>query len=176
MSVALKLPLGLNERYEAGRSLRSIQFGFGEEVMFKRIILAYDASPESRRALASAINLAQALGSELHVVTICEPSEVSASFVSAAAPSLAHTLAVDQMTGAEQRLREAREMAGMHGVDLTTHLAEGQEVESIISCVKDCKADLLVLGIHQRSLYLSRLWSTVYQLALDSPCSVLGVH
>lgn len=175
MCVALKKPSGLNERCESAEK-RSIQFGFGEECMFKRIIVAYDASPESRRALASAIRLAQTLGSELHVVTVCEPSEVSASFVSATAPSLAQTLAADQMTRSEERLAEAREMAGMHGVDLTTHLTEGKEVEAIVSCVRDCQAELLVLGIHQRSLYLSRLWSTVYQLALDSPCSVLGVH
>jgi len=151
-------------------------YGFGEGHMFKRIIVAYDTSPESRRALASAIGLARTLGSEFHVVTICEPSGLSASFVSAAAPSLAKTLAADQITLAEQRLAEAREMAGMHGVDLTTHLAQGQEAEMIVSCVKECKADLLVLGIHQRTRCLPQLWSTVYQLALESPCSVLGVH
>lgn len=144
--------------------------------MYKRIIVAYDTSPEARRALASAIGLARALGSEFHVVTICEPFGLSASFVSAAAPSLAQTLAGDQMTRAEQLLVEARETAGMNGVDLTTHLVEGQEVEAIVSCVKECKADLLVVGLHRRSLCLSRLWSSVYQLALDTPCSVLGVH
>lgn len=86
------------------------------------------------------------------------------------------TLAADQMNRAERRLEEARDIAGIEGVDLTAHLAEGQEVEAIVSCVKECKADLLVLGLHRRSLCLARFWSTVYQIALDSPCSVLGVH
>jgi nucleotide-binding universal stress UspA family protein len=144
--------------------------------MFKRIVVAYDASAESRRALVSAIRLAQTLGSELHAVTICEPSTVSASFVNAVAPSLGQTLVSDQRNRAERRLAEARETAGNDGIDLATHLVEGQEVEEIISCVNTCKADLLVLGIHQHSLYVSRLWSTVYTVALDSPCSVLGVH
>src|SRR5580698_5243876 len=31
-------------------------------------------------------------------------------------------------------------------------------------------------GLHQRELHISRLWSTVYELAQDAPCSVLGVH
>ncbi len=144
--------------------------------MFKRIVVAYDASPESRRALESAIRLAQTLGSELHTVTICEPSTISGSFVTAVAPTLGQTLVSDQRNRAERRLAEAREMAGRDGIDLATHLAEGQEVEEIISCVSGCKADLLVLGIHQHSLYLSRLWSTLFTVALDSPCSVLGVH
>jgi nucleotide-binding universal stress UspA family protein len=38
--------------------------------MFKRITVAYSESPESRRALASAIHLARILGAELQAVTI----------------------------------------------------------------------------------------------------------
>ena len=46
MSVAFRTPSGLNERCEVRRRiLRSIDFGFGEEIMFKRIIVAYDTSP-----------------------------------------------------------------------------------------------------------------------------------
>ena len=144
--------------------------------MFKRIIVAYDGSPESCRALESAIRLAEALGSELHALTICEPPTVSTSFVTTVAPSLVRILIGDQRDRAEQRLATARAMAGKDGIELATHLVEGQEVEAIVSCVNNCKADLLVLGLHQQSLYVSRLWSTVYQVALDSPCSVLGVH
>ena len=144
--------------------------------MFKRIMVAFDASPESGRALASAVRLAQALGSELHAVTICEPATVSTSFVTAVAPALAQTLVGDQRDRAQQRLATARELAGKHGIDMATHIVAGPEVEAIVACVNNSKADLLVLGLHQQSLYVSRLWSTVYQVALDSPCSVLGVH
>ena len=38
------------------------------------------------------------------------------------------------------------------------------------------KADLLVIGLHQHDFYVSRLWSSVYDIAQDAPCSVLGVH
>ena len=144
--------------------------------MFKRIVVAYDTSPESSRALASAIQLARALGSELHAVMICEPSTASTSFVTSVAPALAQTLVSDQRDHARECLAIAREIARRNGIDLTTHLVEGLEAAAIVSCVNDCGADLLVLGIHQQSLYISRLWSTVYQIALDSPCSVLGVH
>jgi hypothetical protein len=41
---------------------------------------------------------------------------------------------------------------------------------------KEEHADLLIIGLHQHDFYLSRLWSSVYDLAQDAPCSVLGVH
>jgi hypothetical protein len=41
---------------------------------------------------------------------------------------------------------------------------------------KNVHADLLVIGLHQHDFYLSRLWSSVYDLAQDATCSVLGVH
>ena len=41
---------------------------------------------------------------------------------------------------------------------------------------KNVHADQLVIGLHQHDFYLSRLWSSVYDLAQDATCSVLGVH
>jgi hypothetical protein len=38
------------------------------------------------------------------------------------------------------------------------------------------KTDLLVVGLHHHSSRLSSLWSKVYEMAQDAPCSVLGVH
>jgi hypothetical protein len=45
-----------------------------------------------------------------------------------------------------------------------------------VNFLRGQKIDLLVMGLHQRSLHLARLWSTVYELAQEAPCSVLGVH
>ena len=144
--------------------------------MFKKIIVAYNESAEASRALLAAIQLAKALGAELHGVTITKPLPASSAFAAAASSLLAQTLITDQRDRYEQLLTEARESAHKQGVDLTTHLVEGHEVEAIVRCVVRNKADLLVIGIHQHSLYVSRLWSTVYEVAQDSPCSVLGVH
>jgi len=89
---------------------------------------------------------------------------------------LTETLINDRREHYEQLLSEARESARTCGVELSTYLEEGQEVEAIVRCVVCNKADSLVIGLHQRSLRLSRLWSTVYELAQDAPRSVLGVH
>ena len=52
----------------------------------------------------------------------------------------------------------------------------GEEVGAILNFLKEQHADLLVVGLHQHDFYLSRLWSSVYDLAQDAACSVLGVH
>jgi nucleotide-binding universal stress UspA family protein len=55
-------------------------------------------------------------------------------------------------------------------------VVEGAGVEAIVDFLRKQKADLLVIGLHQRDFYIARLWSTVYELAQEAPCSVLGVH
>jgi len=49
--------------------------------MYKRIAVACDESPEARRALASAIQLAKTLGSELWVITIMEEPPVYTAYI-----------------------------------------------------------------------------------------------
>jgi nucleotide-binding universal stress UspA family protein len=146
------------------------------EAMYKKIIVAYNESPEASRALAAAIRLAKLLHSELCAVVIFQPAVISTSFASAISSPFSQTLIDDQRSRYEQLLADARELALKDGVDLDTNLFEGKEVEEIVGCLNRSKADLLVIGIRQHSLYVSRLWSSVYEIALDAPCSVLGVH
>ena len=70
----------------------------------------------------------------------------------------------------------ARQAALRKGVELETHLVEGEEVDAIVRFLAHYKTDLLVIGLHPHQSHISRLWSTVYALAQDAPCSVLGVH
>jgi len=55
-------------------------------------------------------------------------------------------------------------------------IVEGREVQAVLRLLKEEKADLLVICLQQRQFYLSGLWSSVYDLAQDATCSVLGVH
>jgi len=67
-------------------------------------------------------------------------------------------------------------LAQEHGIRATGSIVEGQEVKAILHYLKEESADLLVIGLQQHDFYLSRLWSSVYDLAQEAPCSVLGVH
>jgi len=144
--------------------------------MFQRIAVAYNESPEAERALACAIHLAKSLDAELNTITVAAELPAYTAFAEAAGPSLPRMLAEDREKSYEALQEKARATAQLHGVELNHHLVEGREVESIVSFLRAHKADLLVIGLHQRDLYLARLWSTVYELAQEAPCSVLGVH
>jgi len=144
--------------------------------MFKKIAVAYNESPEAEHALVSAIQLAKCLGTELSTITVAEELPAYTVFAGAADPALSRILTDDRRSIYEALQEKARAAAQSHGIEVQSHIVEGRQVEAIVRFLRTHKADLLVIGLHQRDLYLARLWSTVYELAQEAPCSVLGVH
>jgi nucleotide-binding universal stress UspA family protein len=144
--------------------------------MFRRIVAAYNESRESQRALDTAIRLAASLRAELLTVTAAEALPSYTAFAAVADPSLPRELEQDRL-GVYQALQEkARVQVHGHNIELQSHLVEGPPVEAIIQFLWRQKADLVVIGLHPHDFHIARLWSTVYELAQDAPCSVLGVH
>jgi nucleotide-binding universal stress UspA family protein len=144
--------------------------------MFRRIVAAYNESPQSQRALDTAIRLAASLRAELQTVTAAEALPAYTAFAAVADPSLPRELKQDRLRVYQELQEKARVQVHGHGIELQNHLVEGQPVEAIIQFLRRQRADLLVIGLHPHDLHISRLWSTVYGLAQDAPCSVLGVH
>jgi nucleotide-binding universal stress UspA family protein len=144
--------------------------------MFKKIVVAYNESPEASRALASAIQLAKILGAELRVVSVMEDLPAYSAYATAADSSLARTLREDRSQHYEQLQAEARDTALREGVAVITDLLQGEAVDGLLGFLIREKPDLLVIGLHRHTSHISRLWSTVYEVAQDAPCSVLGVH
>jgi Universal stress protein UspA and related nucleotide-binding proteins len=144
--------------------------------MYKKIAVAYNESPEARRALASAIHLAKILGAELRLITIVEGLPAFSAYACAADPFLARMLLEDQSNGYQQLQAEAREAALRQGVHVVLHLLDGEVADRLVEFLGHDKPDLLVMGLHRRTSHISRLWSTVYEIAQKAPCSVLGVH
>lgn len=144
--------------------------------MYRKIAVARNESPEAEHALACAIQLAKSLGAELCTITVAVGLPAYTAFAGAADPSLTQVLASDREKFYEVLEEKARAAAQPQGIELQSHIIEGREVEAIVSFLRRQKTDLLVIGLHQRNLYLARLWSTVYELAREAPCSVLGVH
>ena len=143
--------------------------------MYKSIAVAYNESPEAGRALASAIHLARILGSELRVITIMElPAYIA--YAAAADSSLPQILLDDRREHYKRLQAEVRETALREGVTVATHLLDGEAASALVEFLFQDKPDLLVIGLHRRTSHISRLWSTVYEVAQEAPCSVLGVH
>lgn len=144
--------------------------------MFRKIVVAYNESPESQRAFVSAIKLAKSLNAELDTVTAIGELPAYTAFAGVADSSIVPVLKDDREKFYKNLLDQARVQAESYGIELRTHTVDGRQVEAIVDFLRRQKADLLVIGLHQRDLHIARLWSTVYELAQDSPCSVLGVH
>jgi nucleotide-binding universal stress UspA family protein len=144
--------------------------------VYKKIAVAYNESVEAQRALSSAIQLARSLNAELTTIAVMAELHAYTAFASAADPSLPQVLNADRANFYDALQDKAHALALEHGVDLQTHTVDGPAVEAIVKFLRIHKTDLLVVGLHQRDLYIARLWSTVYELAQEAPCSVLGVH
>ena len=144
--------------------------------MFRKIAVAYNESAEAQRALTSAIQLAESLNAELETITVMTNPPSYAAFATAADSSLPQILKADRIQFYESLHDRARASARLHGIELQSHTVEGAAVDAIVKLLRAHKADLLVIGLHQRDSYIARLWSTVYELAQEAPCSVLGVH
>lgn len=144
--------------------------------MFKKVAVAFDESPEADRALAAAIDLAKTLGLGLLAITAMEKLPAYTAFAAGADASMQAALEADRLKFYEQLQDNARGRALHSGVQLEAHLVDGEAVDGIVDFVCGHKVDLLVIGLHRRHDRLSRMWSTVYTIAQNVPCSVLGVH
>lgn len=144
--------------------------------MLSNIAVAFDESPEAQRALTAGIELAKALGVGLQAISVMEKLPAYTAFGTAADATIANTLEEDRLKFYEELQANARATAERAGVELATHLMDGETIDGIVSFVSDHKIDVLVIGLHRRLDRVSRLWSTVYTLAQNVPCNVFGVH
>ncbi|QEE28879.1 universal stress protein [Terriglobus albidus] len=144
--------------------------------MFSRIVVALNDLPESQRALRTAIDLAQNFNAALATVSILGDLPAYTSFAVVVDPAAPIALKEDRRQIQRALHEGAARLAQEHGVVATSAIVEGRDTQSILHFLKEYEADLLVIGLHQHDFYLSRLWSSVYDLAQEASCSVLGVH
>jgi nucleotide-binding universal stress UspA family protein len=144
--------------------------------MFSMIVVALNDLPESQRALRTAIDLARSFSASLATVSILGDLPAYASFAIVVDPAAPAAMREDRRRNQADMHDKATRLAKEHGVQATSAIVEGREAQAILRFLKEHKADLLVMGLHQHDFYLARLWSSVYDLAQDATCSVLGVH
>ena len=142
--------------------------------MFNRILIAYDGSPESRRALATGMQLAAELHSETTLVTVVEPLPGYVNMASAVAPDVPSELHQERRQHMEQLQQEVKQQAATKNVPVETVLVEGEEIEGILNTAKETRADLLVLGLHRHHTGIE-FAGTVRRIANHTLCPILAV-
>jgi nucleotide-binding universal stress UspA family protein len=137
--------------------------------MFRKILVAYDGSEGSRRALGAGIELAKSLAAELHSISVMERLPHYAATVGEVKEAQAEFEAFFR-----NLTKQARDLAALQGVDLETVVRPGHEVETIVAFAKEGGFDLLVIGFVGHSNILGRIMgSTTQNLSRLAPCSVL---
>jgi|HubBroStandDraft_6_1064221.scaffolds.fasta_scaffold331153_2 nucleotide-binding universal stress UspA family protein len=144
--------------------------------MFKKIAVAFDESAEAERAFRRALELAKFAAAELCLITVIEAFPAYFGYVSAAAPDVTRVLVDERRSFYEDLQKRARLHAAEAGVTISTELAEGSEVATIVRAVERVNPDVLVVGLHHHATDARIFGGTAHQLAVQIKCDILGVH
>lgn len=137
--------------------------------MFERILVAYDGSEGARLALRIGIELATVHAAELYSISVEEHLPHYAASISEV------KAAKEQIDEYFRTLtKQARDVAGLGGVELEAVIRQGHEVETIVTFAREGKFDLLIVGYHGHSGIFGRIMgSTAQSIVRLAPCPVL---
>ena len=146
--------------------------------MYERILVPYDGSATSDKALAEAVRLAKLCSSRLRLIHVVDPLthvsgfETGATYTKQILPGL--------LAAGMELLRNAREPIEAQGVDIESELIQssGERVARIVvEQAESWKADLIVLGTHgRRGIDRVLMGSDAEQVARTAPVPVLLVR
>jgi len=139
--------------------------------MYRRILVAFDGSPESRLAVDECGHLINVSGREIHLACVVHdpsPYLLAGEFVPEPA------LAVDR-SRMEADLKEAAARLTERGFTVTTHLQDGEPVEVISELVERLAIDLLIVGHRRTKKFAFRWWrGSVDSMLIERVrCSIL---
>ena len=139
--------------------------------MFKNIVLAFDGSEYSLKALQCAKSIAERFEATLWMVHVFRNP----------ADFLGYTdyekLYARRKGAAQAVLDEARQKFGTTTFIVNEELQEGPEAESILKVAEDCEADLIVMGTRGLGAVKGFLVGSVSRKVIHyASCPVMVVH
>ena len=139
--------------------------------MYRKILVAFDGSPESRLAVDECAHLITVSGREIHLACVVHdpsPYLLAGEFVPEPA------LAVDR-SRMEADLKEAAARLTERGFSVTTHLEDGEPVEVISKLCQSLGIDLLIVGHRRSKKFAFRWWrGSIDSMLIDRVrCSIL---
>ena len=143
---------------------------------YRTLLVPYDFSEHSRKALDTALDLGRRLGSDLHLLhVVATPIVPYPSMQPASVPPASAFL--ELRSAAEGALGEVMEGILDPPGKLTSHVVEGDAVaETIRRLAEEIGADLVVMGTHGRSGLARAFLGSVAERTLRlAPCPVLTV-
>jgi nucleotide-binding universal stress UspA family protein len=153
------------------------------------IVLGYEGSDASRRALERTATLAQALGARVVVASVV-PALLEVATAAATGDPLGPAVAVtaptpDDLAQADRRAVEERSAAleepvaflEARGISAEPSIRRGEPLDQLLETAEEQSADLIVIGAEHRSVLERLLGGDLGQrVARKARCDVLIVH
>jgi nucleotide-binding universal stress UspA family protein len=137
---------------------------------FKNILIGYDGSAQSEKAVETGLALAQSLDAKALLFAVARPPE-PATMVEVDA------MLDDAREHFEEQFRKIIQRAKELGVELQTDIAIGHPVEQIVHRAETDHVDLIVLGRRGRSRFEKMLvGSTAEKVLRYAHCPVMVVR
>ncbi|SFH63236.1 Nucleotide-binding universal stress protein, UspA family [Collimonas sp. OK307] len=120
--------------------------------MYKKILVAYNGTPESLSALHECIHMNPPPSTEVHLLAVVQlsPHGMAGGY----APEIAFTTEREMM---EQELERGRTLMAAAGLNVVPHLQLGEPVEVIGALADVLGIDLIIVG-HSRHKALAMRW------------------
>jgi nucleotide-binding universal stress UspA family protein len=134
---------------------------------FRKILVGYDGSRESEKALEVALAIANTMDSKVEILAVAQPSEP---------PTAVELEAVidDARQHYDKALRRIADAAKENGIQVETKIAVGHPAEQIIRRAEQGLADLIVVGRRGITAFEELVMGSVSERVLRyAPCPVL---
>jgi len=136
----------------------------------KTIVIGYDDTDPSRRALDRAIELAKAFGASLVVTSVAPVAAHGGRSMGALDPT-------DALPEHREELAHARATIESAGVEADYVLGVGDAADAIVELAAERDAELIVVGTREHGIVQRLLGASVSgAVAREAPCDVLIVR
>jgi nucleotide-binding universal stress UspA family protein len=139
------------------------------------IVVGTDGSASAERAVERAGELAQALGTPIHVVSVYGSTPAGAWMAAAGGVAVGDVTTEDAQKAAEEVVTRAREQLERRGLSVRTHVCCGDPAQMLTSIADSQHAQMLVVGNRGMSGARRVLGSVPNSVSHRARCGVLIV-
>jgi nucleotide-binding universal stress UspA family protein len=133
------------------------------------ILLSYDGSEFSKRALIRSCEMARLDGSDITALYVIPQEEMPEFFIT---ESMKNTLKKE----AEKIMEGAKKLAADNSITIKTEVMEGNEAERLVETASRLKSDLIIRGPHGwTGLNKAVMGSIIENVIIHAPCPVLTI-
>jgi nucleotide-binding universal stress UspA family protein len=138
---------------------------------YNSILLSYDGTEFSKKALARACEIAASEGSEITALYVIPRYEEMIEFF------LSNVIKENLMHDARRIMQGAVDAASKLGVTIKTEITEGTESDRIAETARRLKSDLIIRGTHGWSgINKAIIGNVIEHIIVSAPCPVLAVR